>query len=312
MRVLAVDDDPVCRLTLDAMLRSLGHECLTAPDGEQGWELLQTEDIDVLVADRDMPFMDGVRLCELVRSDLAGHHVYVILATGFGSADEAREGMRAGADDYLVKPTRREDLELRLIAAERVTHLHRESRRTHDELRTLTRRDPLTGLGNRRSLEEDLVAVADRMRRYGHRCSVAMLDIDHFKAYNDEYGHQRGDEVLQSVARALLALSRVGDMYYRYGGEEFLCLYPEQTAAGALVAVERLRVSIGELAFPHGAALDGRFLTLSAGIAEVDADFPDPHAAVGAADRAMYEAKRLGRNRVEFDARVSRAYGLSG
>ncbi|HEX4431880.1 MAG TPA: diguanylate cyclase [Frankiaceae bacterium] len=310
MRVLVVDDDPVCRLTLHAMVGSLGHEPLTAADGGQAWRLLQSEPVDVLVADREMPVIDGLELCRRVRTELNGRHVYVILATSFGSVEHAREGMRAGADDYLVKPTLLDDLELRLIAAERVTALHRQASETHDELRTLARRDPLTGLGNRRSLSEDLVVVGDQMRRYGHRCSVAMLDIDHFKAYNDAFGHLRGDEVLQSVARALLSLSRVGDTSYRYGGEEFLCLYPEQTVPGALAAVERLRESVARLALPHPAAVDGGILTLSAGIAEIDSELTDPYEAVGAADRAMYEAKRLGRNRVEVAKPLTRVYGM--
>jgi two-component system chemotaxis response regulator CheY len=312
MRVLVVDDDPVCRLTLNAMVRAAGHQSLVAADGGQAWRLLQDESVDVLVADRDMPVLDGLQLCQRVRSELTSRHVYIILATSFGTVEHAREGMRAGADDYLVKPTLLDDLELRLIAAERVTALHRQARRTQEELRTLARRDPLTGLGNRRSLSEDLVVVADQMRRYGHRCSVAMLDIDNFKSYNDEYGHQRGDEVLQSVARALIALSRVGDTYYRYGGEEFLCLFPEQSTAGAHAAVERLRASVAQLALPHPSAAPGGILTLSAGIAAIDPELADPHEAVGAADRAMYEAKRLGRNRVVVSAPFSCVYGLGG
>ncbi len=311
MRVLVVDDDPVCRLLLDAMVRSFGHECLVAADGSQAWQLLHGEPVDVLVADRDMPGLDGLRLCRMVRSELISRHVYVILATSFGSVDQAREGMLAGADDYLVKPTLPSDLELRLIAAERVTALHRRTREAHEELRTLARRDPLTGLGNRRLLAEDLVVVADQMRRYGRRCAVAMLDIDRFKTYNDEFGHQRGDEVLRSVARVVLALSRVGDMYYRYGGEEFLCLYPEQSTAGALAAVERLRAGVARLALPGPSAAAGGIVTLSAGVAEIDPGDADPHRAITAADRAMYEAKRLGRNRVEVTPAASRASGVS-
>jgi diguanylate cyclase (GGDEF)-like protein len=310
MRVLVVDDDPVCRLALGAMVRSFGHECFVAADGTQAWRMLRSERVDVLVADRDMPGIDGLRLCQMVRSELTAAHVYVILATGLGSLDQARDGMRAGADDYLVKPTLGRDLELRLIAAERVTTLHQQARATHEELRTLARRDPLTGLGNRRCLDEDLLVVADQLRRYGHRCAVAMIDIDHFKAYNDEFGHQRGDQVLQSVASALLALSRVGDMYYRYGGEEFLCLFPEQSASGALAAVERLREGVARLGLPGSTAAGT--ITMSAGVAEIDPESGDPNRAIDAADRAMYEAKRLGRNRVEVAATPSRAYGLTG
>lgn len=309
MRVLVADDDPVCRLAQAALVRSFGHECLTASDGAQAWQLLRNEAVDALVADRDMPGIDGLRLCRLVRTELGDRHVYVILATSFGSVQHAREGMRSGADDYLVKPTLPADLELRLIAADRVTAQQREAQQARAELQLLARRDPLTGLGNRRLLDEDLDVVGDRMRRYGHRYAVAMLDIDHFKAYNDEFGHQRGDQVLQSVARALHATSRVGDSYYRYGGEEFLCLYPEQTASGASAAVERMRAIVAELALPRRTTGGPDVVTVSAGIAEIDTERCDPHEAIAAADRALYEAKRLGRNRVEVAA-VARVYGL--
>src|SRR6185312_13123374 len=118
MRVLVVDDDPVCRLAVSAMVRSLGHDCTVAADGSQAWRLLRSEPVDVLIADRDMPGIDGLRLCQLVRTERRDGHVYIIITTGLGTVGQARDGMRAGADDYLVKPTLPSDLELRLIAAE--------------------------------------------------------------------------------------------------------------------------------------------------------------------------------------------------
>ena len=313
MRVLVVDDDPVCRLALSAMVRSFGHECLVGRRWLQAWRLLRTEPVDVLVADRDMPGIDGLRLCELVRSELTDRHVYVILATSLGSVDQARDGMRAGADDYLVKPTLPNDLELRLIAAERVTAMHRQARETHEELRDPARRDPLTGLGNRRSLAEDLVVVADQVRRYGQRCAVAMIDIDHSRRYNDEFGHQRGDEVLQAVARALLALSRVGDIVLplrRRGVPLPLSRAVERRGAGRRRAAARkrrparaARLAGSRRRHRHAERRDRGDRSRACA---------DPSAAIAAADRAMYEAKRLGRNRVEIAAGTRAAYGLTG
>ena len=298
VRVLAVDDDPVSRICVEAVLQDLGHECLVAADGREAWELLQRTAVDVLVTDRQMPHLDGLQLVDKVRQLKSGH-VYIVLLTGLGSAFQAREGMLAGADDYLVKPVRPDELELRLIAAERTITLHRALERSHQELRTLARRDSLTGLGNRRSLTEDLAVMADRSARYGHRFSIALLDIDHFKDYNDRYGHLGGDEALRKVADVMRASSRTGDTTYRFGGEEFLCIYPEQSAEGALAGVERIRAGVAELALPHGEPGTGDILTLSAGIAEVVSGEIDPAVFVQAADTALYEAKRRGRNRVE-------------
>ena len=299
MRVLVVDDDLVCRLTVEAMVNTLGHDCLTASDGRAAWDLMQAESIDVLVTDWEMPYLSGIELCHRVRSELTSH-VYVILATQFASLEQAREGMLAGADDYLIKPTRLDDLQLRLIAAERVNDLHRALEHTNQELRAVARRDPLTGLGNRRCLAEDLRVMGARAARYGQEFSIALLDIDYFKAFNDEYGHQQGDEALRAVADVMRSTVRSGDSCYRYGGEEFLCIFPEQDVHSASVVVERIRNGVAALQIPHSRGLPEHPVTLSAGIAQLSGPDPDPQRVVRAADTALYESKRLGRNRVEL------------
>jgi two-component system chemotaxis response regulator CheY len=293
-----VDDDAVSRLSVEAMVRTLGHDCRSAPDGRAAWDALQAEPFDVLITDRQMPYLDGLELCRLVRGQLATRHLYVVVVTGLGSTDQAREGMVAGADDYLTKPTQLIDVELRLIAAERVNRLHRELERASRELRAVARRDALTGLGNRRSLSDDLAVLVDRQRRYGREFSVALLDVDHFKSYNDRYGQQVGDEVLQSVAKVLIQSSRLGDTWYRYGGEQFLGIYPEQNVAGVLAGIERVREGVAALAVPHVESPSG-LLTVSVGIADMNGDRVDEHGLVRAADEAMYSAKRRGRDRVE-------------
>jgi diguanylate cyclase (GGDEF)-like protein len=154
-------------------------------------------------------------------------------------------------------------------------------------------------LRNRRALQEDLDLLEARVARYGHRYCLALLDIDHFKSYNDVYGHQAGDDALQAVAAELEHAVRGGDSLYRYGGEEFLCIFPEQSLAMATVAVQRMRTGLVQLAIPHAVNSPG-VLTLSAGLATLD---PDRARSVGQvlkeADEALYRAKQLGRNLVE-------------
>jgi diguanylate cyclase (GGDEF)-like protein/PAS domain S-box-containing protein len=169
-----------------------------------------------------------------------------------------------------------------------------------DELTAIARRDALTGLGNRRALEEDLALLEARVVRYGQRYCMAMLDVDRFKSYNDTYGHQAGDKVLQAVAAQLKDEARGGDALYRYGGEEFLCIFPEQSLATAAVAVERMRVGLERLAIPHAVNASG-VLTISAGLAMLDPGHIRPaNDVLKEADEVLYQAKQLGRNRVEY------------
>jgi two-component system chemotaxis response regulator CheY len=172
------------------------------------------------------------------------------------------------------------------------------------ELTAIALKDQLTGLSNRRALEEDLQLLEGRVIRYGHRYCIALIDVDNFKSYNDTYGHPAGDEVLKAVSGQLSGEARGGDAVYRYGGEEFLCIFPEQTLTAATIVAERMRSGLEGLAIPHDNGLLG-VLTLSIGIAMLD---PENTRSVGEvlkeADEALYRAKRLGRNRVEPAAAI--------
>jgi two-component system cell cycle response regulator len=306
MLILVADDDPTSRLIVQTALRSLGHDCETATDGAQAWQAFQRNQPDVVISDWMMPGLSGLELCRNIRDHDRGRYAYFIMVSAQGRVEEILEGMTAGADDYLVKPLDPDDLQARLIAAARVTSLHRQLAQQRTELQSLNhdlaaiaRRDALTGLGNRRALQEDLELLEARVTRYGHRYTMALIDVDYFKSYNDAYGHQAGDKVLQSVAGQLQARARTGDALYRYGGEEFLCIFPEQSMASGTHAVERMRVAIQRLALPHVDNPRG-VLTVSAGLAMLD---PEHVRSAGSvlkeADDALYRAKQLGRNRVE-------------
>ena len=309
MKILLADDDAASRLIAREAVRELGHECHTVSDGTQAWEAFGSSRPDVVISDWTMPGQTGLELCRNVRAHARGSYTYFILCTGHDGLDKVLEGMNAGADDYLLKPLNSEALQAHLISAARVTSLHRQlaDQRTelealNHELTAMGQRDPLTGLGNRRALTEDLGQLEARVRRYGHRYCLALLDVDQFKAYNDTYGHQAGDQVLQMVAERLQARARTGDALYRYGGEEFLCVLPEQSPAMARLAAERMRSDLEELAVPHRGNARG-VLTLSAGVAMLDAgDTRSVEEVLKEADEALYRAKRLGRNRVEYAA----------
>ncbi len=306
MRILVADDEPTSRLIAQMVLRKLGYECETVTDGLEAWEVFCADRPDVIISDWMMPGLTGLELCRKVRAHTSGAHTYFIMVSGLEAPEKIIEGMAAGADDYLTKPLDHQVLRMRMIAAARVTALHLKLAEQRTELEALNQelaatslRDPLTGLGNRRALDEDLVQIGARATRYGHNYCIALLDVDFFKSYNDTYGHQAGDRVLQAVAAHLLYQVRGGDALYRYGGEEFLCVFPEQSLTMASVAAERMRSGLEQLAIPHAANVSG-VVTLSAGLAMLDRGHKESvHEVVNKADEALYRAKNLGRNRVE-------------
>jgi two-component system, cell cycle response regulator len=302
--VLVADDDTTCRLVAKAAVEQLGHECLAAEDGARAWEILNDRPVDVLLTDWMMPGVDGIELCRRVRAADDRGYTYIIIATALSERDQIIEGMQAGADDYLTKPLEPFDVRTRLIAATRVTALHRQIVEFRDELERLNaevglqaRTDPLTQLGNRLRLHEDLEAVHNRARRHQTPYSVALCDIDLFKRYNDTNGHLQGDEALRLVAAGIAQNCRASERAYRYGGEEFIVIYSDEARDGASVAGERLRRTVEELAIPLGADRPG-VITISVGIATWDpAVERDTDEVLKEADAALYQAKERGRNR---------------
>lgn len=310
MKVLIAEDDAVSRLTLRRAIEQLGHEVLVATDGTDAWELFRQHEIDVIVSDWLMPGMDGVDLCQRVRASQRETYTYFMLLTSLEGKHHFRQGMQAGADDYLMKPLDREDLQVRLQVAQRVTSLHhqlaektRELERANLALAESARRDPLTGLGNRLQLREDLYRLQRWLDRYGRGFGVALCDVDRFKLYNDRYGHVAGDDVLQAISRAVAATVRSGDMTYRYGGEELLIIMPEQSAETSVIAMERVREAVELLAIPHAANRPHGVVTISVGLVAIGNGEQLPWEAVlNQADTALYRAKADGRNRVALGA----------
>jgi two-component system cell cycle response regulator len=307
LRVLIAEDDAVSRTILKKAVEKFGHECLAAEDGEEAWELYRnTPEVDVVISDWMMPGPDGLELCRRVRAINNGWYTFFVFLTALGDKEHLLEGMQAGADDYLAKPLDREQLQVRLIAASRVNSLHRQLNEQNAELEKLnrelfaaSRRDPLTRLGNRLRLREDLETLSARVERYGHGYCVMLCDIDFFKRYNDTYGHLAGDEVLEKVAGVISENLRRGDMAYRYGGEEFLIILPEQTLGFASSAAERLRRRVEELAIPHEAKTPPGIVTISVGLAALSPGERKPvEKLLKEADDALYGAKETGRNRV--------------
>jgi two-component system, cell cycle response regulator len=306
VKVLIAEDDAVSRLTLRRAIERLGHDVLVATDGSEAWELFSRHPIDVIVSDWLMPGLDGLDLCRRVRESQHETYTYFMLLTSMEGKQNFMQGMQAGADDYLTKPLDREELQIRLQVASRVTALHHQlAEKTHEleranrALAESARRDPLTGLGNRLKLRDDLGQLQRWLDRYGRGFGVALCDVDRFKLYNDRYGHVAGDEVLQAISTAIATTIRSGDLAYRYGGEELLVIMPEQSAETSIIAMERVRAAVERLAIPHAANCPHGVVTISIGLVAIARGEQFPWETVlNQADTALYRAKAEGRNRV--------------
>ena len=304
LSVVVVDDHSDARELVAATVERLGHACRIAVDGLDALRLLQERAADVVISDWDMPGMTGAELCRRVREKEDGaSYTYFIMMTAFGDREHLMGGMAAGADDYQQKPARLDELEARLVSAGRVVELHRKLAARNAALRDDSRRlfeasrtDALTGIGNRLHLDEELRTLLSRAKRYGHKCSLAICDIDFFKAYNDANGHVAGDEALKAVANELRENLRNVDSVFRYGGEEFVVVLLEQGLGDAERIMERMRAQVEALAI---SSPDGGVVTMSVGVAELDpAQDHSPEIWIERADDALYEAKSKGRNRV--------------
>jgi two-component system chemotaxis response regulator CheY len=306
VKILLVDDDPVSREILAHELTAAGHQCTTADDGQRAWEMYLRTQPQIIISDRVMPGLDGLDLCRRIRSQMGTHYCYFILLSSLSEKSQIRYGLLNGADDYLSKPVDIEDLHVKLIVAMRIVSLHERLiaqkqalEQTNLGLRNESRSDPLTELGNRLRLREDLELLARRVEREGMRYTVALGDIDHFKAYNDSCGHVAGDAALRAVAAALRAHCRGTDMLYRFGGEEFLVIMPDMGLADGHNAADRLRAAIEALRIHHPGKEPPGPLTMSFGVAEVaDGEHLHPNDLMSRADIALYGAKQAGRNTV--------------
>lgn len=311
MKILIAEDDLISRRLLQKTLEAWGYEVMVAKNGQEAWDILQQADIRLVIADWVMPVIDGVTLCQKISKSGMPWYVYFILLTSKDRKEDIIVGLDAGADDYVTKPFNRGELHVRVHAGERVLKLEKELLEKNEELQRLNikleeliRIDPLMNIGNRRSFYEIIEKVHNRAYRYAHNYGVIMCDIDHFKAYNDIYGHLAGDNILKSVAESIKSTLRMSDDIFRYGGEEIVIILPEQDLKGTVIVAERIRKGVESLGLPHKGNSSG-ILTVSCGVAACfttecknDSSKAKWETVLGHADQALYKAKSEGRNRV--------------
>jgi diguanylate cyclase (GGDEF)-like protein len=296
-RVLIVEDDPMFRKILCRWLESWGYQVTLAEDGGQAWEMLQEiRAPHILILDWIMPKMNGIDLCRLVRERANSPYQYILLVTAKDDKQDLVRGLEAGADDYLSKPFDRNELRARLRTGRRILTLQDEQLKAREELHLRATHDGLTGIWNRVAILDMLQREFELSVRSGTSIGLIMLDVDHFKRVNDNFGHLTGDLVLVDIAGRMQHAVRSYDLVGRYGGEEFLVVSPDCDLEQAQSCAERIRVAVEEKPVSDDGTLVN--VTVSAGVAMLSSGFNTERQALAAADAALYRAKAEGRNRV--------------
>lgn len=307
--ILLVDDDPIA-LKLVRQILSAYANVRFATNGADALRLARACPPDLILLDGEMPGQNGFEVCKLLKADPALREIPVIFVTAHHDVELENLALTLGAADFIRKPLSAAQVKLRV-------QLHLQLKQQIEALRCLANTDALTSLANRRRLDEVLSLEWSRAARIELPLSLLLIDIDFFKAFNDEYGHPAGDRCLRSVAQVIQgAVSRPQDLVCRFGGEEFAVVLPHTQAAGALRVASRIREQLDGAAIPHRGSRVAHLVTVSIGVACADRStsakgalasaWPRPRdgelGLVDLADRALYAAKHGGRNRAELAA----------
>ena len=302
-RILVVDDDPETGRLVRSWFEGQPYEVLVADGGRKGLKLALAERPDLILLDLRMPDMDGISVARRLRDEATTRNIPVLMLTACRDVEHKVEAFTAGADDYVTKPFEFEEVGARIetMLRRREVTAHLETRvedlsSTNEQLERLLVMDEKTGLFNFREFQRRLKEEWQRARRYDMLLSLVMLDLDHFKRLNDTLGHQAGDQVLREFAMLVAGGARGTDIAARYGGEEFAVVLPHTDAPMALRVAQRIRKAVKEFVFLYDE--NPTRVTVSAGVATYPstAEVNSVDALVRAADMALYEAKKRGRD----------------
>ena len=291
--ILIVDDDHAVRNSIQEFLTILEFDTYSADSAESALTFLETRHVDVIITDIIMNGMDGLQMTKIIKDN---YDADIIVITGYTGNYSYEDAIEKGADDFIFKPVRFEELLLRLKRVLRERALTQERTLMLDRLKELAITDDLTKLYNSRHFYSQLENEINRYKRYQRPLSLLLIDVDHFKEYNDTYGHLEGDKVLFNIAKLIKSCLRTMDTAYRYGGEEFTVILPETTCDAAMMVSERINEVVKDDLFIED---DKKDLSVSIGVTEylpgeLVTEF------VRRADKAMYMAKEGGRNRTSL------------
>jgi len=304
-KILVVDDVAVNVQLLTTYLSSVGYNVVAARDGQEALEKVVSCKPDLVLLDVMMPKYNGYEVCERIKSNEATRIVPVIMVTALNEIEDKIKATEAGADDFVSKPFNKLELLTRVKSLLRIKELHdqlnakvHELEQAKERLRQLAITDGLTGLYNHRYFKEHLEQELYRAGRHHSEVSVVMIDIDHFKKFNDSYGHPAGDDLLRGIARLLRENIRKIDIAARYGGEEFCLVLAETNKNSARVVAEKMRKLVESHHFENPSSRENGLVTISLGVATFPNDANTMGDLIAIADKRLYNAKQWGRNQV--------------
>jgi two-component system cell cycle response regulator len=300
LQVLVVDDSPVYRKLVEHALDGSPYSLLFAKSGREALELFARYLPAIVISDWMMPDLSGLDLCQRLRADVHRGYTYIILLTSIAEKNNVVKGLAAGADDYLTKPFDPGELLARIGVGRRIIDLHRQIDAKNKLLEEMAHTDPLTGLPNRRAIEDWAARQLRGAARHGFPYWVVLADLDSFKSINDTHGHVGGDALLQQFAGILKTVIRSSDICGRLGGDEFLLVITHVETDSIIKTVERFREKMAEKQFEIGN--EKVTITASFGIAGFSGkEILDFTTLVRRADKALYAAKRAGRNLIKIE-----------
>jgi two-component system, cell cycle response regulator len=295
MQIAIIDDDPIARQILRSSLTRLGLDVIEFPDGGAAWEYFLANPPRFVITDWLMPNLDGLDLIRNIRSARFHGYTYAIILTGKEDKTDVVTGLSAGADDYLTKPFDISELRARVNIGLRILDLEDDLNRAREQMERMAMYDYLTGLLSRRAIYAHLQGEIDRFFREGGSMSIMMLDLDHFKALNDSYGHMVGDQALCLVAEQISQSVRPYDWAARWGGDEFLVVLPNTNMEQAEAVSNRIHSRIHKLTLtvPEKEPLQ---LHISIGVVSTTKVDDGIDGLIQAADEALYSAKKSGKD----------------
>jgi len=302
--ILVVEDETNNRFLLKTYLTSDGYQVKIAKNGEDALHIVVEDPPSAIVLDVLLPNMDGFEVCRRLKSSEITSFIPVIMVTALRGDEERIKGIEVGADDFVQKPFNRVELLTRIKSLLRIKRLHEalkqkvdELEKTKAKLRKLAVTDGLTGLYNYRAFRQQLHQEISRSKRFNLPVSLLIMDFDHFKVYNDLFGHPNGDKVLKLFAKRIYQNIRDVDCFARYGGEEFVLILPGTDKKAAKIVAEKIRSLVEKSSFRFEEQLPTKRITISIGVASFPQDTDDEEEFIQLTDKALYRAKKSGRNR---------------
>ena len=293
-KILIVDDNSISLLIAENLLLKNDYKIDTATSGEEALSKIKANNFDLIIMDIMLPGMSGYAACSKIKK--IDPSIFIIMLTDLTGYNSFLKSFDAGAVDFMKKPIHAMELHVRVKNALRMRTSEKTLQEKNRQLKALAETDGLTNLYNHRFIINSLTHNINITKRYSTPLSIIMFDIDHFKQFNDTYGHRIGDKILKSVADTFIKNLRIVDIVGRYGGEEFLIILPHTNLKGSIKAAELQRKQLGKMILKDQVKIS---VNISGGVCEYKNNYTLSHF-ISIADRLLYKAKKNGRNRIEY------------